>query len=52
MTNRIPMEGYFLVRGGDKKCGEYKNENWVKIWDLINIKELFLVRKNGENGEI
>ena len=31
-------ERLFLVRGGDKKCGEYKNKNWVGIWDLINIR--------------
>ena len=42
--------GYFLVRGGDKKSGEYKNKNWVKILrsDSYERAKIFLVRKNGK----
>ena len=37
--------GYFLVRGGHKKCGEYKNKNWVKILRSDSYKRAILVRK-------
>ena len=40
--------GYFLVRGGDKKCGEYKNKNWVIILRSDSYKRAILVRQNGK----
>ena len=45
-----PYGGYFMVRGSDKKCGEYKN--WVKILRSDSYKRDILVKKNGKNGEI
>ena len=39
-----------MVRGSDKKCGEYKN--WVKILRSDSYKRDILVKKNGKNGEI
>ena len=39
-------DGYFLVRGGDKKSGEYKN--WVKILRSDSYKGAILARKNGK----
>ena len=41
--------GYFLVRGGDKKCGEYKN--WVKILRSDSYRGGYFSEKNGKNGE-
>ena len=41
--------GYFLVRGGDKKCEEYKN--WVKILSDSH-RGAILARKNVKNGKI
>ena len=35
--------GYFLVRGSDKKCGEYKN--WVKILRSDSYRGAILARK-------
>ena len=43
--------GYFLVRGGDKKCGEYKNKNWVKILRSDSYKRAILVRQNSKKYE-
>ena len=40
--------GYFLVRGGDKKCEEYKN--WVKILS-DSYKRAILVKKMVNMGE-
>ena len=40
--------GYFLVRGGHKKCGEYKNKNWVKILRSDSYKRAILVRQNSK----
>ena len=42
--------GYFLVRGGDKKCGEYKN--WVKILRSDSYRGAILVGKLVKMGNI
>ena len=39
MLHRVASMGFFKDRyGGDKNCVEYKNKNWVEIWDMINIR--------------
>ena len=38
-------KGYFLVRGGDKKCVEYEIIGLVQIEDLINTRGAILMWK-------
>ena len=46
MLNRVASMGYFKDRyGGDKRCREYKNKNWVGIWDMINIRAFIFGEK-------
>ena len=41
--------GYFLVRGGDKKCGEYKN--WVKLLSDSYRGAILVGKKKVKMGE-
>ena len=45
--------GYFLVRKDDKKCGEYKNENWVRILRSDSYKKaIFSDKKWQKMGNV